>query len=160
MTPFIIANIQFTLSLIIYSFIAVWFINPQLKKLSWDKAVIPLLVVHCFRYGPLTLLMPGQVSTEVPSDVAQTIAYGDLLSGILALFAAILVWYKSSAAKIAVWIFTTVGVADVIIASAKGIGAGLVNLPLGFNIYILNFYVPMLIVTHILIIKILLKKNF
>jgi hypothetical protein len=103
--------------------------------------------------------MPGQVSPEVPLQVARTIAYGDLISGILAFVAAIMVWYKITTAKLMVWIFTIVGFGDVILASAKGIGAGLLDLPIGFNLYILNFYVPMLIVTHILILRILTKKE-
>ena len=159
MTPFVIGNIQFVFSLLIYSFIAIWYVNPQLKKMSWDKALTPLLLIHCFRYGPLTLLMPGQVSSEVPFQVARTIAYGDLIAGILAFVAAIMVWYKITTAKLMVWIFTIVGFGDVILASAKGIGAGLLDLPIGFNLYILNFYVPLLIVTHILILRILTKKE-
>ncbi|MGI9551097.1 MAG: hypothetical protein ACR2MT_07850, partial [Aurantibacter sp.] len=96
---------------------------------------------------------PGQVSPEVPLEVAETIAYGDLTSGILALIAAIMVWYKVSGAKIMVWLFSIIGFGDVVMASYKGISAGLLDIPIGFNLYILNFYVPMLIVTHILIIK-------
>ncbi len=60
MTPFIIGNIQFTLSLIIYIFIAIWWAHPALKTKSWSLAVVPLLLVHVFRYGPLTLLMPNK----------------------------------------------------------------------------------------------------
>ena len=159
MTPFVIGNIQFTFSLIIYALIAIWYIWPAIKSMDWSKALVPLLLVHAFRYGPLTLLMPGQVSTEVPLDVAQTIAYGDLISGVLAIIAAVMVWYKLSGAKIMAWLFTLIGFADVVLASYKGIMAGLIDMSIGFNLYILNFYVPMLIVTHVLIIKILLRKE-
>ncbi|WP_420316084.1 hypothetical protein [Ekhidna sp.] len=159
MTPFIIGNIQFTLSLIVYSMIAVWYVQPKLKQMEWNKAIVPLLLVHAFRYGPLTLLMPGQVSNEAPLDVVQTIAYGDLASGILAIITALLVWNKAAGAKLAIWLFTIVGFGDVALASAKGIGAGLLDIPMGFNLYILNFYVPMLIVTHFMIILLLTKRS-
>jgi hypothetical protein len=159
MTPFIIGNIQFTLSLIVYTCIAVWYVYPALKDKEWHKALVPLLLVHSFRYGPLTLLMPGQVSSEAPLDVAQTIAYGDLASGLLAIAAAILVWNRVTGAKLLVWIFTIVGFGDVVVASVKGIGAGLLEMNMGFNLYILNFYVPMLIVTHIMIVMLLIKKK-
>lgn len=159
MTPFVIGNIQFTLSLLVYICIGVWYVYPALKNKEWNKALVPLLLVHAFRYGPLTLLMPGQVSLEVPSNVAQTIAYGDLLSGVLAIIAAIFVWNKINGAKLLVWLFTIVGLVDVVVASAKGIGAGLLNMGIGFNLYILNFYVPMLIVTHIMIVLLLIKKK-
>ncbi len=159
MTPFIIGNIQFTLSLIVYICIAVWYVYPALKNKEWNKALVPLLLVHVFRYGPLTLLMPGQVSTEAPLDVAQTIAYGDLISGVLALTTAIMVWNKVNGAKLLVWLFTIIGFGDVVVASAKGIGAGLLDMDMGFNLYILNFYVPMLIITHIMIVLLLIKKK-
>lgn len=128
MTPFIIGNIQFTLSLIVYVCIAVWYVYPALKNKEWNRALVPLLLVHVFRYGPLTLLMPGQVSPEAPLDVAQTIAFGDLISGVLALVASILVWNKVNGAKLLVWLFTIIGFGDVVVASAKGIGAGLLNM--------------------------------
>lgn len=70
-----------------------------------------------------------------------------------------LLWYNVKGAKWVVWIFSLVGITDVAIASAKGIGAGLLDMSIGFNLYILNFYVPMLIVTHVLIIKVLLKNQ-
>lgn len=159
MTPFIIGNIQFTLSLVVYTCIAVWYVYPALKNKEWNKALVPLLLVHVFRYGPLTLLMPGQVSPDAPLDVAQTIAYGDLISGVLALVAAILVWNKVNGAKLLVWLFTIIGFGDVVVASAKGIGAGLLDMDMGFNLYILNFYVPMLIVTHIMIVLLLIRKK-
>jgi hypothetical protein len=158
MSPFIIGNIQFTLSLIVYACIAVWYVYPALRKLDWHKAIVPLLLVHTFRYGPLTLLMPGQVSADVPADVARTIAYGDLMSGILAIIAAIAVWYRVAVARVLVWVFTIIGFGDVVVASVRGIGAGLLDMHMGFNLYILNFYVPALIVTHIMIVILLLRK--
>jgi len=159
MTPFVIGNIQFTFSLLIYACIAVWYVYPAVKGLEWRKALVPLLLVHAFRYGPLTLLMPGQVGADVPLDVARTIAYGDLLSAILAIIAAVAVWYRVSSARIMVWIFSIVGFGDVVVASVRGIGAGLLDMHMGFNLYILNFYVPMLIVTHMMIVLVLLKNR-
>ncbi len=159
MSPFIIGNIQFTLSLIVYAFIAVWYVHPALRDVDWRKATVPLLLVHAFRYGPLTLLMPGQVGQDVPLDVARTIAYGDLLSGILAIVAACAVWYRLAFARTLVWVFTIIGFGDVVVASVRGIGAGLLDMDMGFNLYILNFYVPALIVTHIMIVTLLLRKS-
>jgi len=64
-----------------------------------------------------------------------------------------------SSARIMVWIFSIVGFGDVVVASVRGIGAGLLDMHMGFNLYILNFYVPMLIVTHIMIVLVLLKNR-
>mgnify|MGYP001219281173 CR=1 FL=1 len=57
------------------------------------------------------------------------------------------------------WIFTVVGVIDVITASFAGIQAVVFDVDIGFNLYILNFYVPMLIVSHVLIIGLLLRAR-
>ena len=48
---------------------------------------MPLIWVHVFRYAPLTLLVPGQISLKVPAGVAANIAYGDLVCAIAALAA-------------------------------------------------------------------------
>ena len=159
MSPFVIGNIQFTLSLIIYTLIMLWYIWPGARLKPWREAVIPLLFIHAFRYGPLTLLMPGQVDSALPIAVKETIAYGDFLSGILAILAILMVRYRMSGDKVTVWIFTIVGLLDVAVASFTGIQAGALDLYMGFNLYILNFYVPMLIVSHITIIKLLLNNN-
>ena len=118
-----------------------------------------LLWVHVFRYLPLTLLVPGQVSSEVPFDVATTIAYGDLVSGLLALVALAALKLRFAAALPLVWLFSVVGIGDVFLATAKGVGAQLYTYPLGWNWYILNFYVPMLIVSHIMIVHRLLTTR-
>ncbi len=94
----------------------------------------------------------------MPLDVSETIAYGDLVSGILALAAMIFARNNLTGRKVVLWLFSVVGIADVVWATKTGIGAGLLDMGMGFNLYILNFYVPMLIVTHVMIIKYLLKK--
>ena len=76
MTPFIIGNIQFTLSLLVYSAIAVLYVMPALRRRGYREAVLPLFLIHAFRYGPLTLLMPEQVDPALPLGVREVIAYG------------------------------------------------------------------------------------
>jgi hypothetical protein len=159
MTPFLIGIIQFVFSLIIYSLITIWFVHPLLKTRPWRRAVVPLLLVHAFRYSPLTLLMPGQVNPTITTMAKETIAYGDLSSAVLALLAALLVFYEVKGSKAAVWLFSVVGIFDIVLATSVGISAGFLRKDLGFNLYILNFYVPMLIVTHILILRYLLRRS-
>ena len=159
MTPFLIGIVQFVFSLLIYALIAIWFVHPYLKTKPSRRAAVPLLLVHAFRYSPLTLLMPGQVNPTISAATKETIAYGDLISGILALLAAILVHNKVKGGRAVVWLFSAVGILDIMLASSVCISAGVLHKDLGFNLYILNFYVPMLIVTHIMIIRYLLQKS-
>lgn len=159
MTPFLIGNIQFTFSLLLYTLISVGYIFPALKKIVSDKALVPLLLIHCFRYAPLSLLMPGQVSEEFPLEAAQIISYGNFIAALFALLAVTMIWHNIKGARFAVWLFSLIGIAVVIISAVTGIGIGATAMEIGFNLYVLNFYVPMLIVSHVMIVLILLRKQ-
>lgn len=71
MTPFVIGNIQFILSLIVFGLIAAFYVWPVLNRRRFRDAVLPLLFLHAFRYGPLTLLMPGQVDRNLALSVRE-----------------------------------------------------------------------------------------
>src|SRR6266849_3492665 len=152
MQPFYILNLQSIFTLIAFSLIAKWYINPRLSKTSVEDALLPLVWVHVFRYAPLTLLVPGQVSPDIPIDVAMTIAYGDLISAIAALITVLFLKQRLPGALIVAWAFNILGVADIVIATAAAINAKLYQYALGFNWYIVNFYVPIGIVTHAMMI--------
>ena len=158
MDPFYLLNLQSTLSLIVFALIAKWFIAPRLSKLALEDALIPLALLHVFRYTPMTLFAPGQVEANIPVNVANSIAYGDLVAGILALIAAVFLKYRISGAIVMAWIFNIVGVIDIINALYQGIGAELYQYSLGFNWYILTYYVPALVVSHAMMIYRLVKK--
>src|SRR5262245_43636375 len=110
MNPFYVLNIQSTLSLIAFALIARWHVAPRLSKLSREDALVPLLWVHVFRYAPLTLYAPGQVDPRIPPDAAAAVAYGDLISGLVALVALIALKLQARIAIPLVWLFTIVGV--------------------------------------------------
>ena len=42
MTPFVIGNIQFTFSLIVFALIAIWYVAPKLQTLETRKALVCL----------------------------------------------------------------------------------------------------------------------
>jgi len=108
----------------------------------------------------LTLLVPGQVSPDIPIDVAMTIAYGDLISAIAALITVLFLKQRLPGALIVAWAFNILGVADIVIATAAAINAKLYQYALGFNWYIVTFYVPTGIVTHAMMIyKLVYAKN-
>lgn len=159
MSPFLLFNLQFTLSLVVFALISHWYIQPRLAQLPRERALVPLLLIHVFRYTPLTLLVPGQVAASVPSDAAATIAYGDLVSGLLAFVAVVLLRYSLPGAVAATCLFTVVGIADIMLAVRVGVTQRLYEHALGFNWYILNYYVPVLCVTHVMIVRLLLRRS-
>ncbi len=49
-----------------------------------------------------------------------------------------------------------VGIADLVFATMKAVGAEMYRFPMGWNWYIVNFYVPMIMVSHVMIVRYLL----
>src|SRR2546426_6178436 len=148
MSPFLALSIQSTFSLVAFSLIALWHVAPRLNARSREDALIPLLWVQVFRFAPLALYAPGQVDPRIPADVAAAVGYGDLVSGIAALVALVAVKWRLSGALALVWLFSVVGIGDLIIATAKAVQAHMYTFYMGWNWYILNFYVPLLVVSH------------
>ena len=157
MSAFHVLAIQSTLSLVAFTLIARWHVAPRLMRLPLKDALVPLLWVQVFRYTPLTLYAPGQVDARIPADVANVVALGDLASGLVALVALIALKLRVPGATALVWVFTLIGVGDLVWATVKAVGAEMYTFPLGWNWYILNFYVPMLVVGHVMIIWLLTR---
>ncbi len=157
MTPFLVLSIQSTLSLVAFSLIALWHLEPRLRTRSREDALVPLLWVHAFRYAPLALYAPGQVDPRIPADVAAAVGLGDLVSAGVALVALITLRLRAKGAIAVAWIFSVVGIADLVFATMKAVGAEMYRFPMGWNWYILNFYVPMIVVGHVMIIRCLLR---
>jgi hypothetical protein len=158
MTAFQILNLQSTFSLVAFALIARWHVAPRLSGRAVEAYLLPLTWVHVFRYAVLTLLVPGQVSPNMPTDAANIIAYGDLASAFLALVAVVFLKYRLAGALAVAWVFNIVGAADIVVAVAAAIGARMYDIPTGFNWYIVNFYVPLLIVTHVMMFTRLIRK--
>lgn len=157
MSPFHVLSVQSTLSLIAFSLIARWHVAPRLATLAREDALVPLLWVHVFRYAPLTLYATGQVDSRIPADVAATVAFGDLAAAIVALVALLVVKVRAPGAIPLVWGFSVVGIGDLAFATLKAVGAEMYQYAMGWNWYIPNFYVPMLVVSHVMIIRQLVR---
>src|SRR5258705_4774661 len=87
MPPVVLFGIQFTLSLVIYSLVAGWYVAPRLAGLPRDIALAPLLWVHAFRVVGGTILAPGSVDAAVPADFRTMVVLVDLATAALAIVA-------------------------------------------------------------------------
>ena len=112
-----------------------------------------------FRYAPLTLYAIGQVDPHIPADVDAAIAYGDFAAGVMALIALLAIRLRLPTGIALVWLFSIVGIGDIAFATWKAVGAEVYKFYMGWNWYILNSYVPMLVVTHVMIIHRLLRRQ-
>src|SRR5215831_18121590 len=73
--------------------VAVWgavawhYIWPALRERPRPENLKPILLLHGFRFLGLAFVVPGVVSRDLPTTFARPVAYGDLISAILALLA-------------------------------------------------------------------------
>jgi hypothetical protein len=157
--PIVLFGIQFTMSLVAYALIAVWYVVPRLARLPRDAALVPLLWVHAFRIVGGTILAPGAVDAGVPMDFRTMVGYGDLATAVLALLALIALRARFGGAIALVWLCIGVGTLDTVNAIIQSMRYSVFTYPLGVNWVIVAIYVPALLVSSVLIFRLLLSPN-
>ena len=141
--------------------IAAWlFLWPWLRSKPRDDALLPLVVLHTFRFVGLSFLVPGVVSPSLSPGFAAPAAYGDLVAAILAIAATLSLRYRAIWAIPLVWIFNLWGTVDLLNAFYQGqLGVGIGPGSLGAAFFIPTVIVPLLLVTHVLIFRLLLRPR-
>jgi hypothetical protein len=158
---FIVSQLWFFGS-IAFSFIA-WgivtarYIWPELRLRERAEALQPLLILHSFRFIGLAFLVPGVVSPDLPPAFAHSAAYGDIIAAMLALLS--LLFLPSAAGVAAAWIFSLWGSADILNAFYQANHAGLLAGQLGAAFFLPTLIVPLLLITHGLVFRILLQHQ-
>lgn len=149
-------------SSIAFSFIA-WgivtarYIWPKLRLLPASEALQPILILHSFRFIGLAFLVPGVVSPDLPSTFAHAAAYGDLVAATLALLS--LIALPRGIGVVIAWIFNLWGTADLLDAFYQAGSAGLLPGQLGATYFIPTFLVPLMLITHGVAFRILLRHQ-
>ncbi len=140
--------LQFSMSLLVWGLLAYWLLAPWLEGKSMNEALFFLTVPHAFRHIGMVFLIPGVVARPLPEAFAAPAAYGDLLTGVLALLALVALRNNWSLARVPVWLFSIVGTIDLVNALRQG-GPWVTDF--GAAWYIPTMLVPVLLVTHIMI---------
>ncbi len=156
----LIYGVTVAFGLLAWSVFAFQYLWPTMSKRERTDALRPILVLHSFRYIGLVALIPGVVAPELASTVfARGLAYGDLVSAILALIA--LGALRTRMSGLLVWIFNLVGTADLLNAFYQGARISLADTPgvLGAGYFLAILGVPLLLVTHILVFRLLMRKE-
>lgn len=151
--PIVLFGIQFTLSLVIYSLVAAWYVAPRLARLPRDVALAPLLWVHAFRVVGGTILAPGAVDAAVPTDFRTMVGLGDLATAALAIVALVALRLQLPARIALVWLCVGVGFVDTLNAVIQSVRDDVFTLALGVNWLIVAVYVPSLLVSTVLIVQ-------
>ena len=155
----VLFGISVAFGLAVWGAVAWHYIWPALRERPSPENLKPILLLHGFRFLGLAFVVPGVVSLELPTTFAQPIAYGDLISAILALLA--LATLGTQTGTVLTWVFNTFGTADLLFAFYLGSRISLPETPglLGAGYFILTAYVPLLLITHGLAFRILLRAK-
>jgi hypothetical protein len=159
MPPAILFGISVAFGLAVWGVVAWHYIWPALTERPNPENLEPILLLHAFRFLGLAFVVPGVVSPELPATFAQPVAYGDFITAALALLAVATLGTRTG--TVVTWVFNTFGTADLLFAFYLGSRISLPNNPglLGAGYFILAAYVPLLLVTHGLAFRILLRKK-
>jgi hypothetical protein len=143
--------------MIAWGVFAALYLWPRLQARSRVDALRPLLVLHGFRFEGLVFLVPGVVSSDLPISFARDAAYGDLAAAVLALLA--LATLRGKWGPALSWVFNLWGSFDLLNAFYQANASGLSPGQFGAAFFIPTFIVPMLLITHGLMFRILLRRG-
>jgi uncharacterized membrane protein len=133
---------------------------PRLQNTDPNRALTLLVAPHMFfRFIGLSFLIPGVVSPSLPAGFAIPAAYGDFIAGILAIVATVALVSRTAWATKSVWLFNIWGAADFLFAFYQGGRVGIQPGMLGAAFFIVTVFVPALLVTHVLIFRLLVRRQ-
>ncbi len=155
----VLFGISVAFSLAAWGAVAWHYIWPALRERPSPENLRPILLLHAFRFLGLAFVVPGVVSSALPATFAQPVAYGDLISATLALLA--MATLGTGTGAVVTWVFNTFGTVDLLFAFYLG---SRISLPdnqglLGAGYFIFAAYVPLLLITHGLAFRMLLRTK-
>ena len=144
-------------SCIAWGMVAAHFIWPRVRGRPRAQALRPLLILHSFRFIGLAFLVPGVVAPDLPLAFARSAAYGDIIAATLALLSLALL--PRAAGVLVAWVFNLWGTADILNAFYQANHTGLLAGQLEVTYFIPTLVVPLLMITHGLIFRILAQSR-
>lgn len=145
--------LQFALSLLVIALLAAWYLGPALSTRPLHIAIGVLLIPHAFRHVGLVFMVPGVVSPDLAQGFASSAGFGDLAAALLALTAMVALRLHLPGALLVAWIFSIVGIVD--LANALRQAEVIPHFQAAW--YIPTFFVPLLLVTHLMIVVRLIR---
>ena len=151
MSNLVILNLQYLPA--IGTFIVIYriYLRQWFRSRPMHAAVLPLLLLHAFRYLGLTLIVPGQMDPALAMEGLSVMAWGDYASGATALLAAIAVHHRWPVATAMVTLFTVIGIGDFIVVGYTAVTIGVVFADMGTMWYVLVIFAPALLLSQIYI---------
>jgi len=157
MPPQLYFFVSIAFALVTWGIVAARYIWPKLRALPRAEALRPILILHSFRFVGLAFVVTGVVSPDLPPAFANPAAYGDIAAATLALIA--LATLQSRVGIAIAWIFNLWGSFDLLSAFYHANDSGLMAGQLGATYFIPTLVVPLLLITHALVFRILLQHR-
>jgi hypothetical protein len=158
MNPQLCFAVSVVLGFLAWGLVTARYIWPALHAEPAPERFRPILLLHSFRFIGLAFLVPGVVAPELPAAFARPAAYGDLMACLLALAALALL--RTRLGPLLLWLFNLWGTGDLLYAYYQGgIGAPLVAGQLGAGYFIPTALVPLLLITHGVVFRLLLLPD-
>jgi hypothetical protein len=123
---------------------------PRLRAMEPVAAQRAIATLHSFRFFGLVFILPGVVGPGLPARFAGFAAYGDLVTGVLAILALLAV-RTGPLFWLFVVAFNLAGVVDLVGDYYNAIQLGLPQVAgqMGAAYWIPILYVPLLMITHV-----------
>ena len=155
-----VLTINLVASTVVFWAAARTYLMPRLAGLSPRAVLLPILLLHSTRHLGLMFLAPGATNAGMPQGFAYPAAFGDFLAAFLAFVAFWAVVRNSRRSRRLVWVFNLWGSADLLYAYYLGrIGVGVEPGQLGAAYFIPTVVVPLLLITHALAFRLLLRSE-
>jgi hypothetical protein len=140
------------LSLIVFAMMARWYVAPWLNTRGRADALIPLLWIHVFRYIALQAFSAQRDGFPISDGGLMEIVVGDVAGSVIALATIVALRYRAGLAIPLAWLLVVETTTDTFLNIRGGIHENLMGAAGGVTWLILGFYVPLLVVSLVLII--------
>ncbi len=160
MSPNIIFLVQLVLGYVAWLLCFRAYLLPKLKSMELAAAQRAIATLHGFRFFGLVFILPGVVNSGLPALFATFAAYWDLATGVLAILALLTVNIRPLFWAF-VLAFNLVGMTDLVVDYYHAIRLDLPTQAgqMGAAYAIPILYVPLLMITHVVALYLLLRRQ-
>ena len=115
--------------------------------------------MHALRPIGATVLVTSVAGTALPRDFAEAVAYGDLVTSVLAIVTLVALRRQLGFAIGLVWVTNVVGTLDLVNALVGGVRYDVATLGMGSFWYVVTILVPVLWIAHVLAFALLVRRR-
>jgi hypothetical protein len=139
------------LSLIVFGSMALWYVVPWLNSQARADALIALLWVHVFRYVALQVFSAQGTGFPISDDGAMEIVVGDVAGAVTAFVTIALLRQRVRLAIPLAWLLVAETAYDTVTNIQGGVRENLMGAASGVTWLVLVFFVPMVVLSGVLL---------